>query len=190
MEYVFELYDDHPSRDTLVAFFLSGATMAQIVQGTGIDSDTLATFEKLFIDITVFRNKLEWRAFAEHYVEECCANEAGEAQIKKGILDGPIALLAHWRVGNEMIFLSDQEILTQQVLLAHMKALTARNAGVTSAEAKEAFKWGQFAVNTATRRSTLRDTSEIETDAIVAIQKRKATMDAKEAGLEPGEILH
>ena len=86
--------------------------------------------------------------------------------------------------------LSDQEILTQQVILAHTKALAARNAGITDQEAKEAFKWGQFAVSTAARRSNIQDTGELETDAIVAIQKRKATLDAGEAGLELSEIYH
>ena len=74
--------------------------------------------------------------------------------------------------------------------MAHVKSLTARNASVTDIAAKEAYKWGQFAVATAQRRSSLQDTSEVEMDAIVAIQKRKATLEAEEAGLALSDILH
>ncbi len=188
--YVLELYHTHKSRDTLVAFFLSGAELPQIMQGTGVDADALRMFEQLFIDSTVFRNKMEWRAYAEYYVDQCCADENGQLQVKKGHLDGPITLMAHWAKGNEVITLTDQQILTQQALMAHTKALAARNAGITDIEAKEAYRWGQFAVNTAQRRSNLQDTADVEMDAIVAIQKRKATLEAEEAGLSLSEILH
>ncbi len=190
IHYALELYHTPRFRDTLMAFFLSGATMLQVMQGTGVAADTLMVFEKLFINLDVFRNKMEWRAFAEHYVAKCCADEDGETQVKKAIIDGPITLLVHWRIGEEPVFLSDKEILTQQALLAHTKSMAAWNARLTDAESKEAYRWGQFAVSTAQRRNNINDNSDVETDAIVAIQKRKATLEANEAGLALSDILH
>ena len=63
--YVIELYQTLRSRDTLVAFFLSGADFPQILQGSGVDIDALRLFEQLYIDSSVFRNKMEWREYAD-----------------------------------------------------------------------------------------------------------------------------
>ncbi len=188
--YTLELYTVRQFRDTMVAWFLSGADYDQIIQGSAVDVDALAAFEKLFIDSTTFRNKMEWRAYAEYYVANCCYNEIGEKQVKMAALEGPIPLLSYWRKGNELIKLSDEEILTQQAMLAHVKALAARNASVTDPEAKEAFRWGQFAVATAQRRNVLHAETDSEVDAIVAIQKRKATVEAQEIGLDLADIKH
>jgi len=188
--YVLELYTVPQFRDTMVAWFLSGATTEQIVQGSHVNMDALAAFEKLFVDSAAFRNKMEWRAYAEYYVANCCFNEIGEKQVKMGTLEGPIPLLSYWRQGNEIIKLSDEEIMSQQVMLAHVKALAARNASVTDPAAKEAFKWGQFAVAVAGRRNVLHAETDSEVDAIVAIQKRKATLAAQELGLDLADIKH
>lgn len=189
-KYVLELYGTPSYRDTMIAWFLSGATTDQIVQGSEVHPDALAVFEKLFIDASVFRNKLEWRAYADYYAANCCHSDAGKKQIKIAILEGPIPLLAYWKKGNEIIKVTDEEVLSSQLVLAHIKSLAARNASVTDPTAKEAFKWGQFAVNTAQRRNALDDNSEIEVDAIVAIQRRKATVEAQEIGLNLEEIQH
>ena len=54
-KYALEIYCVPQYRDTMVAWFLSGATTEQIIQGSQVDPDTLAAFEKLFIDSSVFR---------------------------------------------------------------------------------------------------------------------------------------
>jgi len=189
-KYVLELYGTPSYRDTMMAWFLSGATTDQIVQGSGVTAEVLAVFERLFIDSSVFRNKLEWRAYAEFYAAHCCFDDVGKKQVQIATLEGPIPLLAYWKIGNEIIRITDEEILSTQLMLAHIKALAARNVSVTTPEAKEAFRWGQFAVNTAQRRNSLDDTSEIEVDAIVAIQRRKATVEAQEVGINLADIKH
>lgn len=190
IRYALEIYQNPSYRDTVMAFFLSRADTNQIVQGTGVDADTLSVFEKLFIDSDTFRNKMEWRAYAEFYEARCCYNDSGKEQVKIGVLNGPIALVLHWHQGNEKIELSDATIITQQLRLAIMKSLVSRNASVTDAEAKEAFKWGQFAVNAALRRSTMKGGAEIETDAVMAIRKRKSTLSINETGMKPSDFLH
>ncbi len=188
--YALEIYQIHTQRDTMVAWLISGATMAQMMQGSGVTAEAIAVFEKLFMDSEAFRNKMEWRAYAEHYVANCCADDRGGQQVKMASLEGPIPLLSFWRKGNELIRITDEEIMSQQAMLASVKALAARNASVTDPAAKEAFKWGQFAVATAQRRNLLTDTTEVEIDAIVAIQKRKATVEAQEIGLVLADIKH
>ena len=188
--YALDIYENPSYRDTLIAFFLSGANTSQMMQGTRVDADTLSAFEKLFIDINVFRNKMEWRSYAEYYEANCCADEKGREQIKIGVLNGPIGLILHWHIGNEQIVLSDHEILTQQLRLAFVKSMVSRNASVTDSEAKEALKWGQFAVGAALRRSTLKGNTEIETDAIMAIKQRKSTMTIEETGMTAADFLH
>ena len=189
-KYVLSMYYTHRERDTLIAWFISGADLPQIMQGTGVTADALNIFEKLYIDPEAFRNKMEWRAYAEYYVSECCADETGEKQVKIGVLEGPIPLLYFWQRGNEVIRISDTEVLTQQTLLAYVKATAARNASITDPESKEALRWGQFAVSSAAKRNLLNDPADVEVDAIVAIQKRRATLEAQEAGLDIADIAH
>jgi len=189
-QYVLEIYSTPPFRDTMVAWFLSGANTEQIIQGSDVHAEALAGFEKLFLDSSTFRNKMEWRAYAEYYVANCCHDEVGQKQVKMAALEGPIPLLSFWKKGNEIIRVTDEEILSQQAVMAHVKATAARNASITDPTAKEAFKWGQFAVNTAQRRNVLHEVSDVEVDAIVAIQKRKATVEAQELGLNIADIKH
>lgn len=189
-KYVLEMYMEGTQRDTLVAWFLSGANIEQIIQGSGVVEDALKVFERLFVDPEAFRNKMEWRAYAEYYALNCCANENGQKQIKMGVLEGPIPLLAFWKRGNELIKITDTEIMSQEAILAYVKSLAARNASILDPEAKEALRWGQFAVSSAARRNILNDTSEVEVDAIVAIRKRRATVDSLDIGLSLDEIGH
>jgi len=190
IQYVVELYLDPRQRDSLMAFFLSGATLEQAEKGLGVDIDVLTMFKALYADMSVFRNKMEWRYYAEEYATTMCYDTAGEEQVKGGVLYGPTFLMMFWASGSEDVPISEREIITTQMKMAYIKAFAAKNVSITTAEAKEAYKWGQFAVSSAKQRNTIKDTGDLETGAKVAIKQRKATMKADEAGLNLSDILH
>lgn len=188
--YVLEVYSDHYQRDNVFAFFLCDAHLEQIEWSLRLPLDVLAIFEQLFIDRKAFRNKMEWRLYAENYAEHCCLNDETSRIVKIGIMDGPIPLQDYWALGNEVVEVPQHMLIQKVISTAFLKASAGRRAPIASIAAREAHKWGVTAVRILAESANIKDKSGMETDAIVAIQKRKATLTAEEADLDLGEILH
>jgi len=192
LQYVLDLYEDRQDRDTLVAFFLCRATYDEMTHGTGVEEKILRLYGKLFVDLAVFRNKMEWRKYVLFYVENCCVDEKGKIQVMKGVTDGPYALIAYWRIGEERLLPSNKVMIEKVLIMALEKSLLARNSSILSEASKEAFKWGKAAMDAIKVRDSIRDVTDGETQAITAIKKRKATLLASDlqTGLTPQDILH
>ena len=190
VQYVLDMHRVPYQRDTLMAFFLSNATLDQIQTGLGVDLSSAELFETLFIDRSVFRNKMEWRMFAKYYAATFCEDDATRKQLESGVAKGPHLLMSYWCHGNEQVDIPDQLIAHQLQMVAYEKALVAKGAAITSAEAREAKQWGAAAMRNILDRANMKTQNDLETDAIIAIQKRKATLTAAEANLDLGEILH
>lgn len=189
MTHVLEIHEMPQFRDTMTAFFLSGATLDQIHIGLKVDMETLAAYEKLFFDRSAFRNRMEERFYAEMYLDSESFSDDGRQQIKCGLLYGVYSLLERW-MGGDIIEIPAREVASKFIMTAFNKAQIAKNSSINSPEAREAFKWGVSSVRTTIEKDAMKDADNIETNALVAIQKRKATLTPQEAGIPLDQILH
>lgn len=190
IKYALELHMTPPYRDTIMAFFLSWATLEQVGQGTGIALDVLSIFEKLFIDRAVFRNKLEWKSYVLFYADKCCHDDAGRDQVMKGATEGPLSLLQHWRVGNESLFPSKWDLVSDFIMIAYEKAIIARNSSILSEAAKEAYKWSALTLKTLQVQEGLKDIRHGALEAHTAIEQRESTLKVTDLGIQPADIAH
>lgn len=184
------LYHVPYERDVVIAFLLSGASLQQTHYGLGISLESLANFEALFMDRKTFKNKIEWRLYAQYYAAQRVVPEVKQ-MLLSGMAHGPAVLMDHWTMGNDVMEVPEREIVSRWAMTAYSKALVARGANVTSQEAKEAFKWGAMAIKSVSElRNTRAETNGAGMDALLAIEKRRVVVSPKELGISLTDIGH
>jgi hypothetical protein len=176
-------------RDTLVSFFLSGATLNQILYGTGVRIEVLRVFESLFMDRTQLKNKMEWRLYGKYYAANKATDDV-RRQIEVGLAYGPSVLMDYWTMGNDVMEIPEKEILSRWTMTAYSKAMVARGSSVNSAAAKEAFKWGAIAVKSVMELRNAKTDNDTSMDAVLAIEQRKNVVNPKELGVPLTDIMH
>lgn len=176
-------------REPLVAYFLSGASIKEMSDNLRIDVKILRNFEKLMMDRTAFKHKLHWRLYAEKFAENC-ETEEGQKLVRSGMLMGPMAIAFHLQHGNERITVSDKELAEKLAQTSFFKGVIAKGAPVTSAEAREAFRWSQLHMKQVAAKKNIDDSDDLETDALAAIERFVSTKTPEEVGVKTDEILH
>jgi hypothetical protein len=184
------LYHVPYERDVIISFLLSGATVQQVHYGLGISAEILANFETLFMDRKTFKNKIEWRLYAQYYLANKVVPEAKQ-MLQAGMSHGPSVLMDHWTMGNDVMEIPEREILSRWAMTAYTKSLVARDCPITSLEAREAFKWGAMAIKSVSElRNTRAETGDTQMDALLAIEKRRVVVPPKELGISLTDIGH
>lgn len=184
------LYHVPYERDVIISFLLSGATVQQTYYGLGISAEILSNFEALFMERKTFKNKIEWRLYAQYYLEQKIVPEARQ-MLQTGMSHGPSVLMDHWTMGNDVMEVPEREIVSRWAMTAYTKALVARDCSITSLEAREAFKWGAMAIKSVSElRNTRAETGDTQMDALLAIEKRRVVVPPKELGISLTDIGH
>jgi len=170
-------------RETLVAFFLCGASTEQISQCLEINTAVLEHVQMLVMDLTQFKNKLEKLSYAKSLVDSGTMTDSGREYLETGLTHGPDALFYHFIWGNEEIPVDARRHLRQFIQTAYHLSTTARGNRVTAESTKEAIKW----INMATKlHETLKELDEAHAetgkDAYAEIEKRKSTLSLEELG--------
>jgi hypothetical protein len=198
IEEALEYIDDTFYRDRIMAFLFSGATLAEVEQGTGVQKEVVLVIKELLLNSGEIRNKLDHFKFAFEYIKNYVdpSNDA-ENLIRMGILNGPQSLLLFNRLGNEPINLDVKDMLTSMTALAYNFSLIVRGNRITSQEAKLAQKWYANMAQMLTLRDRLKMEDDLEISAEDAVKKRhyeltaeNSTLTLDEQGLTPEDILH
>jgi hypothetical protein len=187
-EYACDLAQELEDRDVLVAFFLSGADHEEISKSLRIPIPVLEIFEKLVIDLSVFRNKLEMFRYAQHY--RSSATEKGSQLVELGVVQGPFALMHHFLHGHEELPVDAKMYARAMMQQAFYFGMLSRGNTIKSSVTKESLRW------LSTTASLLKDYDRILGDshdsdeALLEIEKRKMTQTPLELGTVVDEILH
>lgn len=177
-------------RDYLVAFLFSGATFDRIAKSLWLNLEAVQNFSLLFMDMSEFKHKLEFRSYAEDYALNIAANDRSVMLLKKAIIEGPESQEFYWRNGDEHLNISREDKAKTLADMAYMKALSARNADLTDVETKEAIKWSAAAVSIMKANDDLKDIKDSGFNAKLAIQEYKCTITPEEAGLDINDLMN
>lgn len=178
-------------RNTLIAFIVCGASFSQIVQALGVKESVAHVFEKLFLDRSTFKNKMEWRMYVKYYIQNCGSKELA-TQIEAGMVHGPLVLVDRWTMGQDApLELPARDMISKWAMTSYSKAMVARSAPITSQAAKEAFKWGAMAVKSIAEWQAIATAEATDApNALVAIEQRKASFTPDEVGINVDTIEH
>lgn len=175
-------------KDAIVAYFLSGATSAEISTSLGIPEDVLIIFQKLVIDLTVFRNKLELLRYSETYRANTTAE--GARLVELGVVQGPLALMHHFRHGHEEIQIDAKVFARTMMQQAFYFSMMSRGNQIRSNVAKESLRWLSATTSLLKDYDRIVGESSDSDEALLEIEKRKMTQTPLELGAELSEILH
>lgn len=187
-DYACDLARNADDRDVLVAFFLCGATIEEITKSLQIPSPVLQLFEKLVIDASVFRNKLEKLRYAREYRQR--ATKQGSELIELGLTQGPFGLMYHFLHGHEDLPVDTKAYARSMMQQAFYFGMLSRGNQIRSGVAKESLRW------LATTATLMRDYDRILGDShdsdepLLEIKKRQMTNTPEELGLKVEDFLH
>jgi hypothetical protein len=176
-------------RDILTAYFFSRASFNDIASVTEIPHAVLGHFQYLCADMSVSRNKLEHRSWAEKYYEDIAHTKTGQALIRGSILYGPGFLNNHIRLGIETPMVNVKEYAERMLQQAYHMSMMATGDDLTSGATQESLKWYKAATSMLTAYNAMNFSSDAKMEAIVAIESRRNVLRPGDIGLRTDDIL-
>lgn len=186
--YACDLAFNQDDKDILVAFFLSGATTDEISKSLGIPESVLIIFQKLVIDPSVFRNKLEMLRYARDYRQR--ATEQGAKLIELGMSQGPFGLMYHFLHGHEELPVDTKAYARSMMQQAFYFGLMSRGNNIRSSVSKESLRWLAATSNLMKDYDRMLGDSHDSSEALLEIEKRKMTYTPDELGVNVEDFLH
>ena len=186
VEYAYDLFSKPDHRGVLDAFILAQANFDQTSKALRIPVTVLRAYEHLFMDTSVFRNKLEALSYAQDYVGSAYCKEL----MKTAVTVGPLYLL--WAFGNSDDLVDTRHVVRHTMLDSFFRGMAHKGNALTSAIAKEAQKWMQTAIKNAEilERIDPRTTKEASEELRLALAVRDTTLAAVNSPVPVEDILH
>jgi len=184
--YAYDLYgvDDH--RVVVDAFLLSKAPLPLSAKAVEIPVPVLETYRHLFMDTTVFRNKLEAMTFATNYD----SSPYGKELVKAGVSVGPEYLL--WAYGATDEEVDTRYVIRRTMLDSFFRGMAHKGNSLTSNIAKESQKWWSTAIRNAEilERIDPRTTKAAYEELRIALEGRDETVKTEQSPVPVEDILH
>jgi hypothetical protein len=185
--YAYELYQNLEHRMVLDAFLLANCPYSLISQTLGIGENVIEAYAQLFMDMFVFRNKLEVISYAKDYPGGPYAKE----MIRTAVTVGYDYLL--WVYGNTDEETVDSRFIVRKTMIdAFFRGRAHKGNGLTSAMAKEAKSWAAMAVSNAALIEKIdpRTTKAAVNELRIAIEGKDSTLAPDKAPVPAEDILH
>lgn len=185
--YAYELYQNPEHRMVLDAFLLSKCPHEMIANTLSLDSSVLAVYGHLFMDVDVFRNKLELLSYAKLY----SGSEHARELIRTAVTIGHEYLLWAYGKPNEDV-VETRYIVRKTMIDTFFRGQAHRGNGITSAVAKEARAWMQMSVANAALLEKIdpRTTKAAVQELRIAIEGRDSTLAPDASPVPIEDILH
>ena len=191
IEYALELVRVREYKETLQAFFYCRAKLSLISDVLEIDIPVLQHVEKLVMDETQFRNRLERFRYVRKLVEdENILTERGREYTQTGMVHGPEVLAHHFRLGDDSIKLDPKKLIEHFIQTAYYLSANARGNSITAETTKQARMWMLDSIKYMEAHKDASSAMDSEDEALLAIEERKATVTVEELGVPPDEIYH
>lgn len=191
IEYVLDLIENPSYRDEVTAFLMSGADLDMISTWIRVPIPVLELFCELCFDQAEFRNKLEWRAYAVKYANECALPEHADL-IRSAILLGPSYMMYHFQQGNEQVVLDPRDFAKSLIQQAFHLSRVAKGNPINSPATKESLRWLNAAAKLLTGYDKVigEDMDDDDNEALIAIEEVKISRTTEECGFTPETVMH
>jgi hypothetical protein len=186
VQYAFDLHEEEEHRAILDAFLLTRCPLTEIMAVLEIDILVIETYMFLYMDVSVFRNKLEIISFAAHYESSCYGKEL----VKTAVQVGPEYL--HWAYGRLSDTVDPRAIIRRTMQDSYFRGMAHKGNGLTTGVAKEAHKWWATAIKNAelTERMNPSTAKQALDELRIALGQRDETIAADEFEVPLSDILH
>lgn len=184
--YASDLHENEEHRPVIDAFLLARTPLDIIASTLDIPAHVLETYMQLFMDVSVFRNKLELITYATHYESSAYGKELVRAAVTVG-LDYLL-----WAYGNGNGQLDTRHVIRRTMLDAYFRGMAHKGNALTSNVAKEALKWWSTAIRNAESLEKIDPhTAQNAVDELrIALEAKDESLKIAEAPVPVTEILH
>jgi len=140
LRYAIEKYEDSVSRSVLGSLLLAGAPSDLIRRVTDIATEIVEAYRTYIFDTTVFRDQLEKVSYVKAIRQYLPDDESSlfEASVSAGME------YLTWMLGHQPE-ITTKEVLRAQMLSAHYRSESGKNAPITSEVSKQARVWSKQA---------------------------------------------
>ena len=185
VEYARDLWEEKEHRAALDAFLLARVALPQIAEVLEISIDTVAAYAHLYMDVTVFRNKLERRSYAMRYGDDKYASEL----VRTAVVAGAEYLL--WTFDEKHDTLEPATVVRRAMVDGYFRGLAHRGNGITTDVTREAHRWMQFGVSNAQSLEKLdpRTARSAHEELSIAIKGRELTISVGAGPVAPEDVL-
>ena len=186
VQYAHDLHEDEEHRAILDAFLLTRCPLTEIVAVLEIDVPVIETYVFLYMDVTVFRNKLEIISFAAHYE----SSNYGKELVKTAVQVGPEYL--HWAYGKLSDAIDPRTIIRRTMQDSYFRGMAHKGNGLTTGVTKEAHKWWATAIKNAelTERMDPSTAKQAIEELRIALGQRDETIGPDDFDVPLTDILH
>lgn len=182
----YELFCTPLHRTVMDAFFLSKAPVDLISKVLEMGPAVASTYAHLFMDTSVFENRLQLISYALNYD----ADEYGKELMRAAVTAGPEYLM--WSYGGGIGHIDSHFIVRKTMVDSFFRSLAHKGNSLTSGVAKEAQKWMQTAIRNAEILEKLepRTTQSAFDELRIALDSRDETTHVDKPPVPLSEILH
>lgn len=184
--YAYEIYSDEEHRAVVDAFLLAQCSFKEIAETLEIGLEVIETYSALFLDVTVFRNRLERLSFAARYE----SSQYGKELVETAVKVGPEYL--HWAYNKGSLAIDPRTIIARTMTDAYFRGMAHKGNALTTGVAKEANKWWQMAIKNAELSERLNpSTAKQAIDELrIALAQKDETHKPDQFDVPTSEILH
>jgi len=186
VEYAYELHQEEEHRAILDAFLLANCPLSEVAALLEIETPVIETYLFLFMDVAVFRNRLERVSYAANYESSSYGKEIVKTAVQVG------ADYLYWAYGKPRDDLDPRTIINRTMVDSFYRGLAHRGNGLTTGVAKEAQKWWATAIRNAELSERLNpSTAKQALDELrIALREEDDTVPADAFDVPVSEILH
>lgn len=184
--YAYELFATPAHRAAMDAFVLAAASPETVQAVIGVAADVVRAYAHLFLDVGVFRNRLEMLSWAADYPGDAYGKELCRAALTIGI----DYLL--WAFGKGDADLDSRMVVRRTMVDSYYRGLAHRGNGLTAGVTREAYKWWSTAVRNAEilERIDPRVSKHAAEELKIALEARDDTVKPDDSPVAVDEILH
>jgi hypothetical protein len=185
VSYAYDIFQKPEHRAALDAFLLARIPADQTATTLEIPQAVIEVYRHLFMDVAVFRNRLEIQSYAAAYDGE----EYGRELVRAAVMLGLEYLL--WAFGKPDANLDNRSVVRRTMVDAFMRGMAHKGNAITSATAKEAQKWWSTAIRNAQILEEIdpRTARSAYDELKMALEKKDDTLTVEQSPVPIGEIL-
>jgi hypothetical protein len=177
-------------KNAVMAFLFSRATLSEIIKSLQISAEVIGVIEYLLFNSDEIHNKLDHIYWAKKYMAQL-DNDEDRNLIHSALVGGPCAIMDRFALGDEDPVLDTGRAAKRMLVTAMNLGLVCRGNSITTEASKQALKWFDSASKMLMTYDKMVNDDDADTDAIVAIERRKQTYTLSEIGVESiTDILH
>lgn len=188
--YAYELYVEETHRQAMDAFTLAQSPLDVFTAVFEIPIPIVQVYQHLFMDMSVFRDRLDRLAYAANYQKLYACEDHVAERMRSAVTAGPDYL--RWQYASPNPQMDPRKIVRESMMDSFYRSMAHKGNALVSGVTKEAVKWMQNSVKYARALEELEpQTAKAGADQLkIALLAPDVSYSAPTQNINSADILH